>query len=885
MGKEPDKVEAVELDDVLKWERDNVHRAPRRPRADTKGLVAPMETKEEAGPSALCLSGGGIRSASIALGFLQACDRHELLKKFDYLLTVSGGGYIGGWLTALIFRIRQGQSQGLIAKTTDSRIGIDEDHGALIPDGLGAKAVANLRRYSNYLTPRLGLFSGDSLALAAVFLRNLFLNGLILVPLLGAAILVPKIICAVFSWKPLWNNYLVLAGSAFFAIVSGAYTVYAASASVQVKQWAEKTARKATGETAEKTAKKTVEKPPWNPLSPDGFALLKVAPLVISLLMLSAFSYAKLDANPSELVRLAWLGLIGGAVCALGLFLWGFIKRVWLPEWEVKTREKIICNSAQVAGAYFIGATAFFQIPTFWNSPLFFLVCVPPGLLLIYLLGVALFAGFVNPVFSDDDREWWARAAGYLLFTALLWVAVGVIGLCAEIIHDAFGRWPEDIAGAIPSTGWIPWSTLGSGVLALLTRDSNVVSAGQSKGVWKTISSILFAIACPVFILTLLLSLSIGEGVLGRKDGSEPSLVIYLVLFVGLCLVVAMLSCVVDVNKFSLHNTYRNRLIRTFLGASNENRKPHPFTGFDEKDNIFLAQIDEKQRPYHVVCGSVNLYAGANLAWQERRAALFTFSSKYCGSDFLDYRETKDYGGPNGLTLGTAIAVSGAAANPNMGFYTKPDRAFVMTLFNVRLGWWLGNPKFPEKWLREGPFPALWPLICELLLLTRETSPFVNVSDGGHFDDTAVYEAVRRRCSTIFLVDANSTHENVARMIRKVRIDFGVDITQTDDLSAKGVPARIYKIEYPATMTQRGYDGTLVRVYPALEPLEANLPADVADFHKQDPSFPADTLLNQWYGEAQFESYRKLGRQIGMLLFGLTEVEGALASLKRGAEG
>jgi hypothetical protein len=202
----------------------------------------------------------------------------------------------------------------------------------------------------------------------------------------------------------------------------------------------------------------------------------------------------------------------------------------------------------------------------------------------------------------------------------------------------------------------------------------------------------------------------------------------------------------------------------------------------------------------------------------------------------------------------------------------------------VRLGWWLGNPKFPKKWLREGPFPALWPLVCEMLLLTRETSRYINISDGGHFDDTAVYEAVRRRCTTIFLVDANTTHENVARMIRKVRIDFGVDITLKEDLSTKGVPARIYTVQYPATKTDPIHNGTLVRVYPAVEPLGSNLPADVADFNNQDPSFPGDTLLNQWYGEAQFESYRKLGRQIGMLLFERPEVQTALSSLRQAAE-
>ena len=244
----------------------------------------------------------------------------------------------------------------------------------------------------------------------------------------------------------------------------------------------------------------------------------------------------------------------------------------------------------------------------------------------------------------------------------------------------------------------------------------------------------------------------------------------------------------------------------------------------------------------------MNLYAGAELAWQERRAALFTFSRDYCGADFLDYRPTDVYGGPNGLTLGTAIAISGAAANPNMGFYTAPDRAFVMTLLNVRLGWWLGNPKFPKPWRREGPFPALKPLIAEMLALTRESSSFINVSDGGHFDDTAVYEAVRRWCSKVFLVDVNTTHENVARMIRKVRIDFGVDIILEHDLCDSGIPGQFYRIEYPSTIDHPiAQRGVLIRVYPALGPFKDKLPADVQNFANGDPNFPADQLENQWY--------------------------------------
>jgi len=52
----------------------------------------------------LAFSGGGIRSATLNLGVLQALAENQLLHKFDYLSTVSGGGYIGSWLTALTRR-------------------------------------------------------------------------------------------------------------------------------------------------------------------------------------------------------------------------------------------------------------------------------------------------------------------------------------------------------------------------------------------------------------------------------------------------------------------------------------------------------------------------------------------------------------------------------------------------------------------------------------------------------------------------------------------------------------------------------------------------------------------------------------------------------------
>ncbi|HTS42614.1 MAG TPA: patatin-like phospholipase family protein, partial [Xanthobacteraceae bacterium] len=85
----------------------------------------------------LSLSGGGIRSASFCLGVLQALNAHGLLKKVDYLSTVSGGGYIGTSMCAAM------------SSTRSPDFPFSSDLAADEPSGL-----QHIRDFSNYLFPR-----------------------------------------------------------------------------------------------------------------------------------------------------------------------------------------------------------------------------------------------------------------------------------------------------------------------------------------------------------------------------------------------------------------------------------------------------------------------------------------------------------------------------------------------------------------------------------------------------------------------------------------------------------------------------------------------------------------------------------------------------------
>jgi len=325
----------------------------------------------------------------------------------------------------------------------------------------------------------------------------------------------------------------------------------------------------------------------------------------------------------------------------------------------------------------------------------------------------------------------------------------------------------------------------------------------------------------------------------------------------------------INANKFSLHATYRNRLIRAFLAASRTKRTPHLFTGFDPADNIALRELSS-EKPLHVINGALNLVKGQQLAWQERKAESFTMSRLHCGSLHVGYRPSAQYG--REITLGTALAISGAAGNPNMGYHSSPVVAFLMTLFNVRLGWWLGNPgpSGARTWRRSGPGYAVGPLFSEAVGNTTDRYKYVNLSDGGHFENLGLYEMVLRRCHFLVVSDAGEDPEcsfaDLGEAVRKIRIDFGIPIefgpmsiyprSQIDPLKGPGHNSAIGRIRYSVVDGSAAPDGVLVYIKPACYGEE---PRDIYEYFKTNETFPHETTADQFFSESQFESYRMLG--------------------------
>jgi hypothetical protein len=882
----------------------------------------------------LAFSGGGIRSATFCLGIIQALSRLSLLRTFDYLSTVSGGGYIGGWLSALIFRSRKpGQS------VEDALASVERELSGEARPWCAAGTPASdcppehpslrfLRRYSNYLTPKLGVFSGDSLAAISTYLRNLLLNQLILVAFFGALLTLPYLLLNLGRWltdpaqfalaTPMADTGLPL----MLGLAIGPLLLAVAACAMSLMRF--------------------YKGDRFNSSGPRFIVGLIVVPSLISawLFALALQAHAAADTYSlwdwvkwTTLVYLApwlvvfWLksGVGNISLTALQklLALWtalGDPKRLReamddLIEWSAGlVRFGWQLPWTLLAGA--LGGVIFYYLRKGAGSlpdvggVAYATTFGTPLVLLSYSGVVTLHIGMMKRLYTDQDREWWARLGGLILLAALGWTGIFAVTLYAAPLV----KWLAGLALA----GGLAWAASSIGGV-LLGKSSLTGSLGQSGKGTAWLNRVVVVVPY-VFIIGLAIGLaSVLHALLASPDGLCDACVpiaaagpfgpilhaslfnlekadLTDVLWVGgVCVAVfGLLGWRVDINLFSLHGFYRNRLTRCYLGATRVGqtvptkvvRKPHPFTGFDPGDDLPLSVL-ENQRPYPIVNAAMNLTGGENLAWQTRRAASFTFTPRHTGYEFWDsdgnctgaYRVTEDYSASQfafqnplgGILLGNVMATSGAAANPNMGYHTSAPLSALMSVFNVRLGRWSGNTRHPQAWRKSSPRFGGLMLIKEVFGMLDSQSPFLNISDGGHFENLGIYELVRRRCHVVVAVDAgcdpDCQYEDLANAIRKCSTDFGTRI-QIDlaSMRRKGKSRHIHShfalgcIHYP----NGGEPGILIYIKASLSGDE---PSDVKEYADRHPSFPHESTSDQFFDENQFESYRQLGRHVGLKVF------------------
>jgi hypothetical protein len=913
----------------------------------------------------LAFSGGGIRSATFNLGMLQALAELHMLRDFDYLSTVSGGGYIGAWFSKWL-KQREGNIVNLERELTP---------GSRATAKREPEEVKFLRQYTNYLTPKTGVFSADTWSLLATYVRNTVLNLTILVALLAMLMIVPRLLVAFVdsaranpAWITALKAFLHVPPFVAFAVLAALWSVFWIAASVST--------RPVTGKAGRVLGQ-----------SQSNIIVLVVVPLMLAAFFGSVAlwehheeidkAWDEWPEQPGAIIH--WLYLPGVAY----FFAWG---AGWafahFHNWRADIRAgkdpakwswreirsegpgHLLCAVAAMAVGVLMVIMVVSALHTWHAGPgghsepaanptVAMVAFGMPILLNLFGITMILCVGLVGSLYTDKSREWWSRQSGWVGICVMAWLALVTVSLYAPPVvayfHAKFGAAASGLLG----TAW--FSTTLAGLL--IGKSSATGAPGrQSRLEWLARAApLIFSIGALCLVssgLHLLLQPHMalhdvatgGEVEFSRVVGQYAKTTVetdakklWLAL-VGLALLGGLLAWRVDINKFSLHMMYRNRLVRAYLGASNNDRQPHPFTGFDPADEVHLDQLlghgGKLQRPYHIINTALNLVNGKELAWQTRKAAGFTFTPAFCGFELPSmaspgyaklvhealrggFRRTRSYrpedpqkpAGPTlatvgamaqrsrpkraapqprhedeiGINLGMAVAVSGAAASPNMGFNSSPPLAFLMTLFNVRLGRWFANPIRPHrkhlpgaamsvKPPRTSPRVGLWYLLKELFGLTDAKANFVYLSDGGHFENLGVYELVRRRCRLIVVVDAGAdgqfSFEDLGNAIRKCGTDLHVEIEIDVGQIDRRQPAEFSqshcvtgKIRYDK-VDQGAPSGTLLYIKPSLL---GNEFADVLNYRKTNKRFPHQPTADQWFDETQFETYRSLGYRIGKI--------------------
>jgi hypothetical protein len=703
----------------------------------------------------LALSGGGIRSAAFSLGVLQALNQQGVIDRVDYLSTVSGGGYIGGSMTASM-----SVTGGEFAFGSKS----EEGGAPPIADISDTDAVAHIRNYSNYLIP-FGL--RDVLSALAIIVRGLVAN---------------------LAWLLPWILFL--------AAATIALDPQRADLSVPVFS-------------------RGLADPPQMHFS----VTITLALVGIFGFLLWAIYRSRL--KPEDLAEFRQgLPAYGGlwlALIAIALVL-EFQPFVLAQMFDAADRQQAGSSSSQFGGLFGLIVQDWVQKLTAFSASLWVLV--------------KFFQDhFQSAIEAGGTTSRWRTWLAGITAQATVWVA----------------------GAALPLIIWLAY---------LYLCFWGIADGTHSHAPWW-------------------LAAAAGWIRIGWPGTGEPWL--YLAVGIVLWLVAKFW---LKPNANSLHRLYRDRISKAFLFNPEDRIEDSKIAGardFEPLDPFPLTALSPDDAPYHLINTTLNIQSVDFANRRGRNADFFLVSSLYVGSIATGYAPTtKVVGKAPDFDLGTAIAVSGAAASADMGSLTIRALTPTLALLNVRLAYWLSNPYYLREpihrldWEEEAAQSSdfMW---AEMFGKLNETGKNVYLSDGGHIENLGLYELLRRKCRLIIAVDCDKDGEmtmpSFVTVQRYARIDLGIRISlpwqkiaettlawmgvgANDKKAPEGGETRgphvaIGKIDYGA-----GEAGYLVYVKPSLTGDENDY---ISDYARRHADYPHESTGDQFFSEEQFEVYRALG--------------------------
>ncbi len=252
-------------------------------------------------------------------------------------------------------------------------------------------------------------------------------------------------------------------------------------------------------------------------------------------------------------------------------------------------------------------------------------------------------------------------------------------------------------------------------------------------------------------------------------------------------------------NALSFHRFYRNQLANAFLSKT---KNPNILLqNLIEKGNDEKGKEDFIHAPYPLINTCLNLLSPPDLKREKFSSAkkdyladgkmqqnvsfagaktndYFLLSPLFCGSKLAGYVPTNDTYNYRDLTLPAAATISAAAVNPGMGIYSNKLLSILTTIFNARLGYWILNPKKTKLYNSLIWWPRYF--VYELLGQIGIDNEMLNISDGGHIENLAIYELLRRKCKLILAVDAGAdpkfTFSEFENLTIRARNELGIDI-------------------------------------------------------------------------------------------------------------
>ncbi|WP_257167843.1 patatin-like phospholipase family protein [Bradyrhizobium sp. SRS-191] len=810
------------------------------------------------------LSGGGIRSATFSLGALQALVAHGLLAKFDYISTVSGGGYIGSSLqwwwsearakeaAAVAQEARDAaqaaggvppsdsaQARAVNGTTVDNgpRVyGVDRDNFPYGCDHLSnlnqsdshdqKRNLAFLRNHGNYLISGEGI---TALSGIYVVLRTLLISLIVWLPLIFLLFLIVQFI-----------NLLLT------SVIEQVFPALDRPLPGFPESWFT-----------------------WTCNSTRAQCPFALPPLYTLALVIYA---------------------VGVLFFVFMSLLFALLTRV--PS-EVGQGRKV--STAALLPALAGGAMIIVPILLYWRLISFTTLAV---IVASSLFGIVLIARFVFEYFfrgsSVTASYWWRR-------TLEEWFGlIFAIGL-AVLVAGSLPVLPFFLAQKItasdsPSIIFTAFFTVLSGAASALYGYYSFV-----KKIDETIAARVFVpLGAAIFLYGTLTFGYIGSvfvfDVFSQKNSpllpgnlaSYKALIAYastVFIIVGV-----VLSIRANVNQIGLHRFYRDRLMEAFLpstlavqiGRASYSPVADRLNLVSLRSSYSPAARNGSPVPYPLINAFARIVRDQDPKIVNRGGVNFILSPFYIGSRSTSWEDTASYTdedryGP--LTLATAMAASGAAVNSNAGYigtgFTRNRLvSAIMTILNMRLGIWVGNPWRKGKRRSQ---PAYWSptLTAGLLGYGRaRTGAFIEISDGGNFENLGLYELVRRKLGIIVLIDgeADATIALPALVSAAVRIKEDFKATLTFEPAAGvdrllpvdkevGYPAGAHFAKSPYVVGRVRYEDDSpdsIVIY-----LKATLIRDLdfttAGYRAGSPDFPHETTLDQFFDPSQFEAYRDLG--------------------------